>query len=94
MGLLATGQETQVRSLGQGDLLQKGMPTYSSTFAWKTPRTEEPGGLQSTGSQRVGHDRATVTSQVLLWEVPWKPRSTHQVDLLNKSNINSNSYPF
>ena len=56
MGLLATVQETQVRSLGQGDLLEEGMPTYSSTLAWKTPRTEEPGGLQSTGSQRVGHD--------------------------------------
>ena len=41
---------------GQGDLLEKGMPTHSSTLAYKIPRTEEPGGLQSTGSQRVRPD--------------------------------------
>ena len=49
-------QETQVRSLGQEDLLEKEMATHSSILAWKIPRTEEPGGLQSTGVQRVGHD--------------------------------------
>ena len=48
--------ETQVRSLGQEDPLEKEMATHSSTLAWKIPWTEEPGRLQSTGSQRVGHD--------------------------------------
>ena len=48
--------ETWVRSLGQEDPLEKEMATHSSTLAWKTPLTEEPGGLQSMGSQRVGHD--------------------------------------
>ena len=48
--------ETWVQSLGQEDLLEKGMPTHSSILAWKIPWTEEPGGLQFMGSQRVGHD--------------------------------------
>ena len=43
-------------SLGQEDPLEKEMVTHSSVLAWEIPRTEEPGGLQSTGSQRVGHD--------------------------------------
>ena len=49
-------QETQVRSLGWEDPLEKEMATHSSTLAWRIPWTEEPSGLQSTGSQRVGHD--------------------------------------
>ena len=49
-------KETQVRSLGREDPLEKEMATHSSILAWRIPRTEEPGGLQSTGSQRVGHD--------------------------------------
>ena len=52
-------QETWVRSLGQEDPLEKEMATHSSVLAWRIPWTEEPGGLQSTGSQRVGHDWAT-----------------------------------
>ena len=48
--------ETQVQSLGWEDPLQKGMATHSSILAWRIPWTEEPGGLQSMGSQRVGHD--------------------------------------
>ena len=48
-------QKTQVRSLSGKDPLQKGMATYSSILAWRIPWTEEPGGLQSMGSQRVGH---------------------------------------
>ena len=43
-------------SLGGADPLEKEMATHSSISAWETPRTEEPGGLQSMGSQRVGHD--------------------------------------
>ena len=49
-------QETQVRFLGHKDLLEKKIATHSSTLAWKIPRTEKPGRLQSTESQRVGHD--------------------------------------
>ena len=49
-------QETRVRSLGREDPLEKGMATHSSILAWRSPWTEEPGGLQSIGSQRVGHD--------------------------------------
>ena len=52
-------QETRVRSLGQGDPLEKEMAIHSSTIAWKIPWTEEPGRLQSMGLQRVGHDWAT-----------------------------------
>ena len=53
---LPTMWETQVRSLGREDPLEKEMVTHSSILAWKTPRTEKPGRLQSRGSQRVGHD--------------------------------------
>ena len=53
---LPTMQETRVRSLGQEDPLEKGRGTHSSILAWRIPWTEEPGGLQSVGSQRVGHD--------------------------------------
>ena len=49
-------QETQIQSLGQEDPLEKGMATHSSILAWRIPWTEEPGGLQSMGSQRVGRD--------------------------------------
>ena len=48
--------EAWVPSLGQEDLLEKGMVTHSSTLAWRIPWTEEPGRLQSMESQRVGHD--------------------------------------
>ena len=53
---LPTMREAWVQSLGQEDLLEKEMATHSSTLAWKIPSTEEPSGLQSMGSQRVGHD--------------------------------------
>ena len=48
--------ETQVRSLGWEDPLEKEMATHSRTITWKIPWVEEPGGLQSIGSQRVRHD--------------------------------------
>ena len=54
-------QETVVKSLGGEDLLEKEMATHSSILALEIPWTEEPGRLQSTGSQRVGHDWATFT---------------------------------
>ena len=56
---LPAKQETQVQSLAWEDSLEKGMATQSSTIAWRIPWTEEPGGLQSMGSQRVGHDWVT-----------------------------------
>ena len=54
---LSTMREDEVRSLGWEDpLLEKEMAIHSSTIAWEIPWTEEPGRLQSVGSQRVGHD--------------------------------------
>ena len=49
-------QETRVLLLGQEEPLEKGMATYPSILAWRTAWTEEPGGLQSMGSQRAGQD--------------------------------------
>ena len=49
-------QETQVKSLGWEDPLEKGMATHSSILAWRILWTEEPGSLQSMGPQRVGHN--------------------------------------
>ena len=65
---LPTIQETWVQSLGWEDPLEKEMATHPSTLAWRIPWTEEPGRLQSLGSQRVGRDWATerhITSHVL-----------------------------
>jgi len=56
-------QQTEVRFLNQKDPLEKEMATHSSILAWRIPWTEEPGGPQSTGSQRVGHN--VVTKQIL-----------------------------
>ena len=52
-------QKTRVRSLGQEDPLEEGMAAHSSILAWRIPWTEEPGGLQSMGSERVTYDLAT-----------------------------------
>ena len=53
---LPSMQETLVQSLGREDLLEKGMAAHSSILAWSIPWTEEPGRLQSMGSQRVRQD--------------------------------------
>ena len=53
---LTAKQETQVQSLGREDPLEKGTATHSSMLAWRIPRSEKSGGLQSVGSHRVGHD--------------------------------------
>ena len=58
--------ETRVWSLGQEDTLEKEMATHSSILAWKIPWTEESGGLQSMGVQRIGHDWATKHARLLL----------------------------
>ena len=57
-------QETWVRPLGWEDPLEKEMATHSSMLAWRILWTEEPGGLQSMGSQRAGHDLGTEPQQV------------------------------
>ena len=59
--------ETLVRSLGWEDPLEEGMGTCSSILALRIPWTEEPGGLQSTGLQRVGHDKQ-LSMEALIWE--------------------------
>ena len=59
--------ETWVLSLGQKDPLEKEMATHSSILAWEIPWTEEPGGLQSMGSQRVGHDWVTNNLRYSKW---------------------------
>ena len=61
-------QDTQVRSLVWEDPLEKEMETHSSTLAWKIPWAEKPGGLQSMGSQRVGHDWATSLTSLLCYQ--------------------------
>ena len=53
---LPTMQETWVQSLGQEDPLDKGMATHSNILTWRIPCTEEPDGLKSLGSQRIGKD--------------------------------------
>ena len=70
---LRTMWETQVQSLGWKDPLEKEMATQSSILAWKIPWTEEPGRLQSMGSQRVRHNWATElnwTELILAWRNP------------------------
>ena len=59
---LPAAPETQVQPLGWEDPLEKGMATHSNILAWRIPWTEEPGGLRSMESQRVGHDWETFTS--------------------------------
>ena len=58
MGKHSAMQETWVQYLGWEDPLEKGMATHSRILAWRIPQREETGGLQSIGSQRVGHDRS------------------------------------
>ena len=69
---LPTMRETRVQSLGGEDLLEKEMATHSSILAWKIPWTEKPGGLQSMGSQRVGHDWVTSLTFSFPYRTPGK----------------------
>ena len=62
-------QETWDQSLGREDFLEKGMATHSSILTWRIPRTEEPGGLQSMGSQSIEYNRGTFTH--ILISSPW-----------------------
>ena len=58
-------EETRVQSLGREDPLENDVATHSSIFSWRIPWTEEPGGLQSMGLQRVGHDWVTNRFQMV-----------------------------
>ena len=78
---LPTIQETQIRILDQEDALEEGMATHSSLLAWRTPWTEEPGGLQSMGLQRVGHDCSD-----------WARRREEVVGCLFARSISSNIF--
>ena len=64
-------QETWVQSLRGEDPLEKGMATHLSSLAWRIPWTEESGGIQSMGSERVRHDRATDTFSTLPLSLFW-----------------------
>ena len=64
-------QETQVQSLGQEDALEEEMATHSSILAWEIPWTEEPGRLQSTGLQRVGHNWVTKHIKIECLHCTW-----------------------
>ena len=82
----AAVQETQVRFVGQEDPLEEGMATHSTILAWKIPWTEEPGRLQSMGSQRVRYDWVTNTwnihlSSLFTFPICSKCRTT--IELIN-----------
>ena len=86
----ASNAETWVWSLGWEDPLEKEMATHSSILAWRIPWTEEPGGLQSTGSQRVGHDWATSLhfSHVTFWkQVPLRFVARHPDPIRKEAGI-------
>ena len=84
---LSTMRETQVRSLGWEDPLEKEMAIHSSTLAWKIPWTEEPGRLQSMGSQRVGHNWATSLSLSLNFLDSFVKRSAFKIKLSHNLSV-------
>ena len=86
---LPARQEMQVWSLGWGDPLEKEMTTYPSNIFWRIPRTEEPGGLQSMGSQRDGYHWATNTFTSL-----WLQYNLDPVFQSNCNSICSATLPF
>ena len=65
--------EMRVSSLGQEDPLEKEMATLSCVLVWEIPRTENPGGPQSVGSQRVGHNWATIAHDMYKTDDQWGP---------------------
>ena len=83
-------QETRIWSLGQEDPLEKAIATHSSTLAWKIPWMEEPGRLQTMGSQRVRHDWSTsfhftcCIDECLLCVFMWWNRPGHSRSLFHK----------
>ena len=84
---LSTMRETWVGSLGREDPLEKEMAIHSSTLAWKIPWTEEPGRLQSMGSQRVGHNWATSLSLSLNFLDSFVKRSAFKIKLSHNLSV-------
>ena len=82
-------QETWVQTLGLEDPLEKGMATHSSILAWRISWTEEPGRLQSMGSQKVGHDLLTNTSTSIPVPTQNGLDSTFTLASAKNSSINS-----
>ena len=83
--------ETWFRSLGQKYPLEKGMATHSSMLAWRFPWSEEPGGLQSMGLQKVRHDRATNTHIQWHTSMLWKRVTEFQTNAyLEESLLSAN----
>ena len=80
---LPTMQETWVQSLGREDLLEKEMATHSSIPTWRIPWTEELGGLQSTGSQRVGHN----------WQLTHPPTPNTPLGMTNSNFLSKRIVP-
>ena len=80
---LPATQETQLRSLGQEDPLEKGMSTHSSILAWRTPFTEDPAGLQSMGLQRVRQGLKPKQQQQQQDTAKLKKRELHQIAYLS-----------
>ena len=83
-------QETQVRSLGQEDPLEKGMGTHSSILAWRIPWTEKPGGLQSRGSQESDNLRKTQGNQINIFKINIKNIKYFLREHIFKTYINKN----
>ena len=77
--------KTLVQSLGWEDPLEKETATHSSILAWRIPWTEEPGGLQSMGLRRVGHDwiTNTFTGDTILLSAPEQSTTVHVSDIQN-----------
>ena len=80
-------QETQIQSLGQEDHLEEKMATHSNILAWKIPWTEETCGLQSMGSQRVGHNRASEHTQTHLGCTPPVSKENLHPHLINFGSL-------
>ena len=100
--LMPETQETWVWSLGWEDPLEKETPTYSSILAWRGPWTEKPGGLQSMGSQRIGHDwlhthkRIIIISIIMLLARALSVPFLKKIFTLNRSTVSTSalSFPF
>ena len=87
-------QEPQVRFLGQKAPLEKGMATHSSILAWRIPWTEEPGGLQSIGSQRARCDWVTDTFTWVSTDDRWAPRAGGTVSITTLDGRRLRGWPF
>ena len=81
--------ETWVRSLGWEDPLEKEMATHSNILAQKIPWMEEPGGLQSIGSQRVGHDLTFTFQEILKDRETWRAGVHEEWDTTQQMNNNN-----